>query len=226
MSIRSTRLSFLGLSDGDSFLDLSRHHDEGLLDVLAILGRSLEEAHVVVLGKLLALVGGDLARVGHVALVAAEDAGDVVGSVLLDLVHPVLNGAEALAVRDVVGHDDAVGTFVVAARDRLEALLASGVPNLELNGLAVNLDGANLEVDSDGWHEVICEDVIGESEQQRGLADARVSDQEDLEQIVAIRLRWSWRYYSGFIFLLRIFKIIIVQSDNFSIKSLKHSHPP
>ena len=104
--------------------------------------------------------------------------------------------------------------------------MASGVPNLELNGLAVNLDGANLEVDSDGWHEVICEDVIGESEQQRGLADARVSDQEDLEQIVAIRLRWSWRYYSGFIFLLRIFKIIIVQSDNFSIKSLKHSHPP
>ena len=174
MSIRSTRLSFLGLSDGDSFLDLSRHHDEGLLDVLAILGRSLEEAHVVVLGKLLALIGGDLARVGHVALVAAEDAGDVVGSVLLDLVHPVLNGAEALAVSDVVGHNDTVSALVVAARDRLEALLAGCVPNLKLNGLAVNLNGSNFlqrsnfrylylntyEVDTNSRHKIVSENVV------------------------------------------------------------------
>jgi len=85
-----------------------------------------------------------LAGVGHVALVADEDAGDVVGGVFLDLVHPVLDGAEALAVSDVVGHDDTVRALVVAARYRLEALLTGGVPNLELNGLTVNLNGSNF----------------------------------------------------------------------------------
>jgi len=119
-----------------------------------------------VLGEFLALIGGDLARLSHIALVADEDAGDVVGGVFLDLVHPVLDGAEALAVCDVVGDDDAVGALVVAAGDSLEALLAGGVPNLELDGLSVNLDRPDLEVHADCWHEVVCENVVGESEKQ------------------------------------------------------------
>ncbi len=139
------------------------------------------------LGELLALVGGDLTRVSHVALVANEDARDVVARVLLDLVHPVLDGGEALAVGDVIGHDDAVCALVIAAGDRLEALLAGGVPNLQLDGLAVNLDGADLEVDSDGGHEVVSEDIVCESEQQGGFTDAGVTDEEHLEQVVAIR---------------------------------------
>ena len=128
--------------------------------------------------EFLALVGGDLAGVGHIALVANEDARDVVRGVLLDLAHPVLDGAEALSVGDVVGHDDAVSALVVAAGDGLEAFLASGVPNLELNGLSVDIDGPDFlqtrlaregstyEVDADCGHEVVCEHVVGESEQQ------------------------------------------------------------
>jgi hypothetical protein len=191
----------LGLGDGHTGLDLTGHHDEGLLDVLAVLGGCLQEAHVVVLGELLALVGGDLAGVGHVALVADEDARDVVGGVLLDLVHPVLNRGEALAVSDVVGHDDAVRPLVVGRRDRLESLLARGVPDLKLDGLAVNLDGADLEVHADGWHEVICEDIVCESEQERGLADSGVTDEQHLEQVVTIdSIICARTYYSGFIF--------------------------
>jgi hypothetical protein len=97
-----------------------------------------------VLSEFLALIGGDLARLSHIALVADEDAGNVVGGVFLDLVHPVLDGAEALAVCDVVGDDDAVGALVVAAGDSLEALLAGGVPNLELDGLSIDLDGSDF----------------------------------------------------------------------------------
>ena len=80
------------------------------------------------LGQLLALVGGDLAGVGHIALVADKNAGNVVGGMLLDLVHPVLNSAERLSVSDVIGHDDTVSALVVAAGDGLEALLSGGVP--------------------------------------------------------------------------------------------------
>ena len=106
-----------------------------------------------------------------------------------------------------------MGALVVAAGDGLEALLTSGVPNLQLDGLAVDLDGTDLEVDSDGGHKVVSEDVIGESEQERGLADAGVSNEEHLEEVIA-KGRWGQHvadtYYSGFI-LARVdyyFKII------------------
>ena len=79
---------------------------------------------------------------------------------LLDFVHPVLNGAEALAVRDIVGHDDTVRTLVVAAGDRLEALLAGRVPDLKLNSLSVYFNGSNFEIDSNSWHEVVSENIV------------------------------------------------------------------
>ena len=173
------------MSDGNSRLNLAGHHDESLLDVLAILSRSLKEADVVVLGEFLALVGGDLAGVGHVALVADKDAGDVVARVLLDLVHPVLDRGETLSVGDVVSDDDSVSALVVAARDSLESLLTRSVPNLKLDRLSVDFDRADLEVHSDRGHEVVCEHIVCESQQQRRLADAGVSDQQHLEQIVA-----------------------------------------
>jgi hypothetical protein len=60
---------------------------------------------------------------------------------LLNLAHPVLNGTEALSVCDIVGNDNTVSALVVAAGDGLEALLAGGVPNLQLDGLAIDIDG-------------------------------------------------------------------------------------
>ena len=49
-----------------------------------------------------------------------------------------------LRVGGVVHDDDAVSATVVAARDGAEALLACRVPNLQLDGLAVELDGADF----------------------------------------------------------------------------------
>lgn len=132
------------MRNGNTRFDFAGHHDESLFYIFTVLGRGLKETNVVVVSEFLALVCGDLASVGHVALVAYKDAGDVVRGVFLDLVHPVLNGAVTLAVRDVVSHNDTVSALVVAARYRLEALLTSSVPNLELNGLAVNLNCSNF----------------------------------------------------------------------------------
>ena len=137
------------------------------------------------LSELLALVSGDLACVSHIALVADENARDVVGGVLLNLIHPVLDGAEALAVSDVVGDNDAVSALVVAAGDRLEALLSCGVPDLQLNRLAVHLDRADLEVDADGGDEGLGVGVLGEAQEQAALSDAAVADEQQLEEVVA-----------------------------------------
>jgi hypothetical protein len=64
--------------------------------------------------------------------------------VLLDLVHPVLDGAEALAVGDVVSHDDTVCTLIIAGGDGLETFLACSVPDLELDGLSIDFNGSNF----------------------------------------------------------------------------------
>ena len=132
------------MSNSNTGFNFTGHHDESLLDILAVFSGGLKEANVIMLSEFLALVGGDLAGVGHIALVAHEDARDVVRGVLLDLAHPVLDGAEAFAVSDVVGYDDTMGTLVVAGCDSLETFLASSVPNLKLNSLSVNFDGSNF----------------------------------------------------------------------------------
>ena len=130
MLTSSSRGFSLRLSNCNTRFDFTGHHDEGFLNIFAVFCRGFKEAYVVMLSELLALVGGDLASVGHIALVANEYARDVVRGVLLDFTHPVLDSAEALSVCDVVGNDDAVCALVVAAGDCLEALLAGGVPDL------------------------------------------------------------------------------------------------
>jgi hypothetical protein len=129
LTSRSSSLSF-GLSDGNTGLNFTGHHNEGFLNILAVFSGSLKETHIIVFSELLSLVGGYLAGVCHIALVANENARDIVRSMLLDLAHPVLDGAEALSVCDIVGHNNTVSALVIAACDGLEALLAGGVPDL------------------------------------------------------------------------------------------------
>lgn len=62
----------------------------------------------------------------------------------LDLIHPVFDGAEAFAVGDVVGHDDSVCALVVAACDGFESFLTSSVPNLQLDGLSIDLNRSDF----------------------------------------------------------------------------------
>ena len=150
----------LVLCNRNSIFDFTSHQGECLFDVLGVLGRSLKEANAVVVCKLLALLSAHDTLALQIALITDEDAGNVVTGVFLDLSHPVLNSAKRVTAGDIVGHNDTVGTLVVAGGDSLEAFLASSVPNLQLNCFAVNFVVANLEVHTDGGHEVISEDII------------------------------------------------------------------
>jgi len=71
-----------------------------------------------------------------------------------------VDGIEGVAVSDVVDDNDSMGALVIAGSDSLEALLTSSIPDLKLANLLVNVNSANLEVHSDGWHEVLLELVI------------------------------------------------------------------
>ena len=175
------------LLDSDSVLDFLGHHDEGVLNVVGNFGGSLEESNAVVLGHLGTTLLADIAFVFQIALVAHQDSGDVVSSVLLNLRHPVMDVLVRLLVGDIVGNNDSVGTLVVGSSDGLEALLASGIPDLELDLLGVNLDGLDFEVDSDGRHEVVCEGVVSETDQEGGFTHTGTADEEHFEEVVAIK---------------------------------------
>ena len=167
-------------------LDLAGHGEEGLLDVGRGLGGGFEELDAEGVGELLALLGRDDPLGRQVGLVADEELVDILAGVAVDLVEPLLDVVEGFVVGDVVHDDDAVGAAVVRGGDGAEALLAGGVPNLELDGLAVELDGADLKVDADGGDVGFRVGVVGESEEKARLADAGVSDEQELEEVIAV----------------------------------------
>lgn len=82
---------------------------------------------------------------------------------------------EGALIGDVVYEEDAHGTAVVGGGDGTEALLAGGVPDLQLNALSIELNGPDLEVDADSGDEGRGEGVFAEAQQAARLADAGVA---------------------------------------------------
>lgn len=64
--------------------------------------------------------------------------------------------------------------------------MACSVPDLCLDELAINGDASRGEFDADGGFGLQAELVSGESGQEVGLADAGVSDEDQLEQVVVV----------------------------------------
>jgi hypothetical protein len=93
--------------------------------------------------------------------------------------------------------------------------LAGGIPDLQLHRLSVELDGADFEVNTDGGDIGLGVCIIGKSQEQAGLSDTRVSDKEQLEEVIismvasvlssgilqasSWKVSWVRDTYSGFI---------------------------
>jgi len=88
---------------------------------------------------------------------------------------------EALLICHIVHQQDSHSSSVVCGGDGAEALLSCGIPYLQLHALAVELDGADLEVDADCGDEGGSEGVLAEAQQTAGLADAGVSNEKQLD---------------------------------------------
>ena len=59
-------------------------------------------------------------------------------------------------------------------------------PNLQLDPLVLPEDRLDLEVDADGADEGRGERVVGVAEEEGGLADGAVADDEELEHVVKV----------------------------------------
>lgn len=87
----------------------------------------------------------------QVALVADKQLHNILIAELVDLGQPVLDILEGLTVCDIIDEDDSVGTLVVWGGDGLKSLLSCSIPDLKLDSAAVEIERANLEVNTDGW---------------------------------------------------------------------------
>ena len=68
-----------------------------------------------------------------------------------------------------------------------ESFLSCGIPNLQLDGFPFEFNGPNFEVYADGRNVTLCVGVVGEPKQQARLSHARVTDQQELEQVVTAK---------------------------------------
>lgn len=126
------------------------------------------------------------AEVPQVGLVADEHDDDVGLGVVAELLEPALNVLKGGVLGDVVDEESPDGAPVVSRGDGPIALLAGSVPDLGLDGLPLGLDRFGRELDADGRLGLQVELVAGKAGEEVGLADARVADQDNLEQIVVL----------------------------------------
>lgn len=129
-------------------------------------------------GKCLGLVCGHSAQVAQITLVSDQHDDNVGVSVVAELLQPSCDILVRLVLADIVDEKGTDSTTVVGRSDGPISLLSSGIPDLRLDGLGVDLDRARGELDTDGGLGVQVELVTGEPTKQVGLSDARVSNQD------------------------------------------------
>lgn len=155
---------------------------EGQLDVARIQSRSLNEAESVFSGKCLSLICGDSPKVPQIALVSHQHDDDVCVGMVAELFQPACDVLVGLVLGDVVDEEGADCATVVGAGDRTVTLLAGGIPDLSLDGLVVDLDAASGKLDADSGLAVEVEFVAGETREQVGFTNTRVSNKDNLEE--------------------------------------------
>ena len=116
-----------------------------------------------------------------IALISNEE--DTASGVDVDakLLEPSGDGIEGGLVGDVVHQHSTLGTVVNGARDGLEALLSSSIPDLNLAVATIDLIGLGHELNADSARAVLVELVAGVAGHKVRLSDATVSNDHNLE---------------------------------------------
>jgi hypothetical protein len=127
-----------------SSLDLTGHGQESLLNIGGSLGGSFKELNSQRVGKFLALFGRDNALARQIGLVTNQQFVDVFCCVSIDFMKPLLDIVERFLVGNVINNNNSVGTTVIRRCNRTESLLSGGIPNLKLDGLSIQFNGANF----------------------------------------------------------------------------------
>lgn len=192
-------VNFLGL-EGEGFDEVEvgvsdegpEDPQEGLFVLVVRLGGDVEilEVSLAVEGNLAGLHFALLL----VHLVAHQHDGDVVadsGQVLVPLGH--------VPVSDAGGHvehqDRGVGANVVSLAQASQLLLAGGVPDSELDGAVVGVEGDGADLNALSGDVLLLELPGDVSLDEGGLSDSTVSDEHDFELGDNLRSLNKWQMY-------------------------------
>ena len=118
----------------------------------------------------------------------AGDVGDQVADPVGD---HVFEGGGAIQVED---YNDAVRVAVVGGYEGAVLLLPGGVPNLELDFLARDLQVFEGKVDAQGRKVLIGKSVVDDSPEEGSLAHGRIPDDYYFENHIKPRLRFQVIY--------------------------------
>lgn len=91
-------------------------------------------------GKLLGLLGRDRPQVPQIALVTNQHDDNIGVSVIPQFLQPTVDIVVSLVLADIVDEEGADSATVVSGGNGTVSLLTSGIPDLCLDGLRVNLD--------------------------------------------------------------------------------------
>jgi hypothetical protein len=159
---------------------------EGSSDVDIGLGGTFDVLAAESLSEVLSGFSGDLTerRIGgnEVELVADEKEAHSLVAVLVSDLDPVANVVERFSVVKSEDEHGRVNSAEEGGDDGLEAILASGVPQLELDDFSLAIKDDCLEVDTDCGDERRRVLVVGEAPSEAGFADAGISNDDALNK--------------------------------------------
>merc|ERR1712110_1063852 len=150
--------------------------------------RSLKERNAESVSELLGGVEIHDLLGGQITLVSDQQFVDVLTSVTIDFLKPLLDVAEGGLISHIVHNDNTVGTSVVRRSDCSETLLTGSIPNLKFNRFASNLDSSNLEVDTNGTDVGLCVGIISETQKKARFVDTTVTNEQEFEEMIVFRV--------------------------------------
>ena len=151
------------------FLHLLRHHQihhrvEHLRNIRAVFGRDFEDGHFQFFRQVDQLVRLDHPFGVQIYLVARDDSDVVVAHMSSGFHDPVSQLEETIAVGYIVHENNCVCALVIAGREGSELFLSGGVPEVQLDVLAVVADDLGFEVYAYGREEILDVEVVEETD--------------------------------------------------------------
>lgn len=124
--------------------------------------------------------------VDHVCFVANKHTLDILSSigVLLQLADPVAHIVETVLIRAIICKHCSLSILKIILSNVSIALLASSVPNLKLDVLAIELNVLDLKINSDCRYERRGEVLVGEFQKDARFADSGVPNRNDADFII------------------------------------------
>lgn len=129
--------------------------------------------------KLLGIFCRHSTQVSQITLVSNEHDDNVGIGMVTELLQPPVDIVIGLVLADVVNEQRTDRTAVVGRCNGTVPLLTGSIPDLSLDGLGVDLDGAGRKLDTDRRLRVKVELISSETTQQVRLSDTRVSDKDN-----------------------------------------------